>query len=160
MARAAEGDVLAEPPVVVAENTPALVVPTGNPAGITGLDAGLDGADLVVCAPQVPCGAAAAGLAEEAGVELTPVSEELSVNDVLGKVMSGQADAGIVYATDARRAGGSVEVVEVPGATNVVNRYLAAVVTGGETALAGLWMDTLTGAAGRDRLAAAGFGTP
>lgn len=158
MARA-EHDGAVAAPVVVAENSPVLVVPAGNPAGVTGLD-DLDGAALVVCAPQVPCGAAAAELARRDGVTLAPVSEESAVTDVLGKVTSGQADAGVVYATDARRAGGAVEVVDVPGSTDVLNRYPAAAVTGGDPELAALWLDAVTGAPGRTVLADAGFTLP
>src|SRR5690606_5966102 len=89
MARAEEEGVVEEPrPVAV--NHPALVVPAGNPAGITGLDDSLHNARLVICAPQVPCGAAAHELANLAGVDLQPVSEEPDVTDVLGSVTSGQ----------------------------------------------------------------------
>ncbi|MFH5820994.1 molybdate ABC transporter substrate-binding protein [Georgenia sp. AZ-5] len=148
-------------PVVVAENHPALVVPAGNPAGVTGLDASLDGAALVVCAPQVPCGRAAQELAGLAGITLTPVSEESAVTDVLGKVRSGQADAGIVYSSDARAAGDAVEVVPVPLAERVVNRYPAAVLAGsGEPTLARAWIAALTGEQGRLVLADAGFELP
>ena len=158
MARAGDDGAVAAP-MVVALNSPVLVVPAGNPAGVTGLD-DLDGAALVLCAPQVPCGAAAAELARRNGVTLAPVSEESAVTDVLGKVTSGQADAGVVYATDARRAGGAVDVVDVPGSTDVLNRYPAAAVTGGDPELAALWLDAVTGEPGRTALADAGFTLP
>ncbi|MCP6406714.1 hypothetical protein NL481_27310, partial [Klebsiella pneumoniae] len=80
------GGALTGRPTVFAENVLTLVVPPGNPAGITGLDASLDGKALVVCAPQVPCGAASQELAGKLGVTLRPVSEESAVTDVLGKV--------------------------------------------------------------------------
>ncbi|PFG39330.1 molybdate transport system substrate-binding protein [Georgenia soli] len=160
MGRAVEAGAVEEP-TVVALNHPVLVVPAGNPAGVTGLDDSLQDAVLVVCAPQVPCGAAAADLAGRAGVTLSPASEELSVTDVLGKVTSGQADAGIVYATDARRAGDAVETVPVAGADQVTNRYPAAVVTGtAAPAAAQAWISTFTGAEGRRILADAGFVLP
>lgn len=158
MARAGDDGAVAAP-MVVALNSPVLVVPAGNPAGVTGLD-DLDGAALVLCAPQVPCGAAAAELARRNGVTLAPVSEESAVTDVLGKVTSGQADAGVVYATDARRAGGAVDVVDVPGSTDVLNRYPAAAVTGGDAELAALWLGAVTGEPGRTVLADAGFTLP
>ncbi|GAA4288524.1 molybdate ABC transporter substrate-binding protein [Georgenia daeguensis] len=160
MARAVEADAV-EQPAVVALNHPALVVPSGNPAQVTGLDGSLEDAVLVVCAPQVPCGSAATELAKLAGTTLAPASEELSVTDVLGKVTSGQADAGIVYATDARRAGDAVELVPVPGAADVTNRYPAAVVAGTDApAAARAWLAVLTGETGRQILADAGFGLP
>lgn len=45
---------------------------------------------------------------------LTPVSEESSVTDVLGKVTSGEADAGLVYVTDVAAAGDAVKGIEFP----------------------------------------------
>lgn len=160
MGRAVEAGVVEEP-AVVALNRPVLVVPAGNPAGVTGLDDSLDDAVLVLCAPQVPCGAAARDLADLAGVTLAPASEELTVTDVLGKVTSGQADAGVVYATDARRAGDAVETVPVPDAGRVTNRYPAAVVAGTDAgAAARAWLATLTGEEGRRVLADAGFELP
>lgn len=148
-------------PTVFAENVLALVVPAGNPAGVTGVDGSLEGAALVVCAPQVPCGAAAVALAEQAGVTLRPVSEESSVTDVLGKVTSGQADAGLVYATDAVSAGDAVDVVPVEGAGTVVNRYPVAVATGAaDPALAEAFVEVLTSPAGRAVLTEHGFRLP
>ena len=89
-----------------ATNVLTLIVPAGNPAGVTGInDGSLDKADLVVCAPEVPCGEATQKLAAELGVTLNPVSEEQKVTDVRGKVESGEAQAGIVYTTDAAQAG-------------------------------------------------------
>ena len=75
----------------------------------------LDGKKLVVCAEEVPCGSATAQLEEVNNIELAPVSEEQSVTDVLGKVTSGEADAGLVYTTDAKSAGDAVEVGDAAG---------------------------------------------
>jgi molybdate transport system substrate-binding protein len=110
-------------PKVFASNTLTIVVPAGNPAGVAGID-DLAGGDvtLVVCAPEVPCGAATAKVEEEQGVDFEPVSEESNVTDVVGKVASGEADAGIVYVTDVARADG-VESVYLDGAEKAVNLY-------------------------------------
>ncbi|QDC26454.1 molybdate ABC transporter substrate-binding protein [Georgenia yuyongxinii] len=161
MTQAVEGGAVAGEPTLVAENVLTLIVPAGNPAGVAGLDASLDGASLVVCAPQVPCGAATVELAELMGVTLNPVSEESAVTDVLGKVTSGQADAGLVYSTDAAGAGDAIEVIAVPEADQVVNRYRVAILQDSQAPeLAQLWVDTLTGEAGREILADAGFRLP
>ena len=106
-----------------ATNVLTLIVPAGNPAGVTGInDGSLDKADLVVCAPEVPCGEATQKLAAELGVTLNPVSEEQKVTDVRGKVESGEAQAGIVYTTDAAKAGDKVEAIALP-ANSVINHY-------------------------------------
>lgn len=106
-----------------ATNVLTLIVPAGNPAGVTGInDGSLDKADLVICAPEVPCGEATQKLAAELGVTLNPVSEEQKVTDVRGKVESGEAQAGIVYTTDAAKAGDKVEAITLP-ANSVINHY-------------------------------------
>lgn len=120
-------DLLAGDPQIFASNTLTLAVPTGNPENIRS-SKDFAGKDLVVCAPQVPCGAATQKWADQNGVKLNPASEENSVTDVLGKVSAGQADAGIVYVTDVARAGGDVEEVRLDGADKVVNQYPAATV--------------------------------
>lgn len=161
MADAVAGGAVTGETTIFAENVLTLVTPAGNPAGITGLDASLTGADLVVCAPQVPCGAAARTLAAHLGVTLVPVSEESGVTDVLGKVTSGQADAGLVYATDAAGTGDAVDVIEVPDADDVVNRYpVATLDDAAEPDLAGAFIEVLMSAEGRRILADAGFRTP
>lgn len=152
-------------PQEFATNALTLIVPAGNPAGVTGLDSSLDGAKLVVCAPEVPCGAATEQLEANAGVELTPVSEESKVSDVRGKVESGQADAGIVYRTDAAAAGDRVEAIDIAGADDVVNAYPIAVTAdagadGQRFADAETWIRAVTSDWGRKILADAGFGAP
>ncbi|MET3862100.1 molybdate transport system substrate-binding protein [Dietzia sp. 2505] len=160
----AEGLISGEP-AVFAINTLTLITPPGNPAGITGLDRSLDGTRLVVCADGVPCGEAARALAAAAGVELRPVSEESKVTDVRGKVTSGEADAGIVYVTDALAAGDRVEQIAIPAARTDPNRYLIAEIdrpgrSGAESDAARRFLDAVTGDAGRTVLADHGFGPP
>lgn len=129
----ATGRVAGEP-AVVATNRLVLVTPPDDPAGVAGPeDLARDDVDLVVCAPQVPCGRAAVALADHLELELAPVSEENAVTDVLGKVVAGEADAGVVYVTDARRAGDDVRVLELPDVTAARTTYLAAVLDGGAT---------------------------
>lgn len=124
-------DLLAGAPQIFASNTLTLAVPKGNPKNITS-SKDLAGQDLVICASQVPCGAATEKWAKQNDVTLDPVSEENSVTDVLGKVSAGQADAGIVYVTDVARGNGDVEQVGLDGADAVVNRYPAAAVGASE----------------------------
>ncbi|TWD54880.1 molybdate transport system substrate-binding protein [Arthrobacter sp. AG367] len=143
-----------------ATNTLAIAVAPGNPAGITALkDLARPGLKLVTCARQVPCGTAAATAAEAAGVALNPVSEENAVTDVLGKVASGEADAGLVYGTDIKSAGSKVAGIQFPESGSAVNTYPIAGVAGGRNkAAARAFLDLVTGPEGRRVLAAAGFG--
>ena len=66
------------------------------------------GVKLVVCAPRGALRRRDREVEQASGVALTPVSEESSVTDVLGKVTSGEADAGLVYVTDVKAAGDAV----------------------------------------------------
>ena len=89
------------------------------------------------------------------------MSEESSVTDVLGKVTSGEADAGLVYVTDVIAAGDAVEGIEFPESSDAVNTYPIAVVKASKTAdVAQAFVDLVTGSEGREVLADAGFGTP
>ena len=83
-----------------------------------------------MCAPQVPCGGDAEGRDRTPGSPCTPVSEESSVTDVLGKVTTGQADAGVVYVTDVQGAAGNGHRDRLPPSDNAVNTYPIAVLAG------------------------------
>ena len=144
-----------------ATNTLTLIVPKGNPAGITGLDASLDGKKLVTCATGVPCGTATTKLATLVGVTLKPVSQETKVTDVRAKVESGQADAGVVYVTDARSSGSTVDTIAIPRADQVKNEYLVGVVrTSKNSTLAAEFSALVTSSEGRKVLSEAGYGLP
>ena len=159
MDKAATAGLIADTPTPFTTNVLTLIVPKGNPAGITGLDASLDGKKLVTCADGVPCGTATKKLADALGVTLTPVSEETKVTDVRTKVESGQADAGIVYVTDARASGDTVETLPIAGADKARNSYLIGTVTESEQApLAAEFVALVAGDRGQQVLTAAGFG--
>ena len=145
-----------------ASNVLTIAVPPGNPASIaTFADLSKPGARTVICAAQVPCGAATKALEQETGTTLQPVSEESSVTDVLGKVVSGEADAGLVYVTDVQAAGDKVQEIPFPESARAVNTYpIAAVRTGGSNDLAAAFIETVMGPEGQQLLRGAGFGTP
>jgi molybdate transport system substrate-binding protein len=149
-------------PEVFATNTLQIAVAPGNPLGIESLaDVARDDVKLVTCASLVPCGAAAGRAAEAAGVELAPVSEEQSVTDVLAKVTSGEADAGLVYVTDVHGAAGAVAGVDFPEASAAVNAYPITTVAGStQDDLADAFVDLVLSQEGQAILRAAGFGTP
>ncbi|GAC1372737.1 MAG: molybdate ABC transporter substrate-binding protein [Pseudarthrobacter sp.] len=145
-----------------ATNTLTIVVPPGNPARITGFsDLARSGVKVVACASQVPCGAATKAIEQETGTTLTPVSEESSVTDVLGKVTSGEADAGLVYVTDASSAGAKVKEIPFPEAAKAINTYPITAVKGARNKAAAVaFVDFVEGPEGQAALAAAGFGKP
>ncbi|GAA1199204.1 molybdate ABC transporter substrate-binding protein [Prauserella alba] len=153
---------MAGEPASFATNRLTIAVPRGNPAGVEGFgDLADGGVTVVVCQPQVPCGAAARRLAELTGTTLRPASEEQDVKDVLNKIVTGEADAGLVYTTDVRAAGGKVEEVPVPEASRAVNRYPIAVsARAAEPELAAEFRDLVRGEEGRRVLKKAGFGAP
>jgi molybdate transport system substrate-binding protein len=162
MKKAIAAGVTAGEPVDFATNVLAIAVPAANPAHIESFaDLARPGVKTVVCAPQVPCGSATAQVEASSGVTLTPVSQESSVTDVLGKVSSGEADAGIVYATDIKGAGSKVRSVPFPEASGAVNTYPIVVMKDAHGAkVAAAFVDFVTGPDGRKVLAAAGFGAP
>jgi molybdate transport system substrate-binding protein len=152
----------ADAPADFATNVLEIAVPPTNPAGVSSFaDLGRPGVKTVICAAQVPCGSATATVERATGVALTPVSEESSVTDVLGKVTSGEADAGLVYVTDVIAAGDAVRGIEFPETTEAVNTYPIAMLKASKTAdVARAFVDFVTGSVGQAVLRAAGFGTP
>ena len=111
-------------PLLIAKNTMAIAMPSGNPAHITSLsDLARPGLKVGVCDTAVPCGSAARDLLKLNNVTLTPVTRELDVRSLLGKVVSGDLDAGIVYVTDVKSAGSKVTSVTIPTNLNVTTTY-------------------------------------
>lgn len=162
MDKAVQAGLVDGDPVDFATNTLTIAVAPGNPKGIKSFqDLAKPGVNVVVCAPPVPCGGATEKVEKATAVTLSPVSEETSVTDVLNKVTTGQADAGIVYVTDAADAGNKVTSVPFPEAAQAVNTYPIAVLKGsGDTALATRFIDLVTGEAGQKVLAEEGFTKP
>jgi molybdate transport system substrate-binding protein len=145
-----------------ATNVLEIAVPPANPASITSFaDLAKPGVKVVVCAPQVPCGTATEKVEQATGTTLKPVSEESSVTDVLGKVTSGEADAGLIYVTDVRTAGGKVKGIAFSESDQAVNTYpIATVGSSKNKELAKAFIAMVTGSEGRKVLSDAGFGTP
>jgi len=160
---------LVEPPVPFATNAPVIVVPADNPGKVRSLADLASVKRLVIGTPEVPIGAYTLQILERARAQLGAdfparvqarvVSRELNVRQVLTKVSLGEADAGIVYRTDARSAGDRVRVVEIPPDINVVAEYpIATVIRAPRPELARQWVALVTGPAGQAALAEAGFG--
>ncbi|PRY60074.1 molybdate transport system substrate-binding protein [Knoellia remsis] len=135
MTTAESAGLLAGTPRPFATNVLQIAVPADNPRRVDALaDLADPATKVVLCAPAVPCGAASLAVEKAAGIDITPVSEEQSVTDVLGKVRSGEADAGLVYVTDVRGAGDSVRGIDFPEAAKAVNTYPIATLKGSENA--------------------------
>ncbi|WP_061962402.1 molybdate ABC transporter substrate-binding protein [Demequina flava] len=165
MARVNE-DGLAPEPLPLASSTLTIAVTPGNPHGIESI-ADLDNPDLdvVTCAVPVPCGELAQATADAADVELTPVSEELAVTDVLAKVTTGQADAGLVYVTDVIAADGESDEVPVSDDPDVyaaarTTYPIARLTTAGDPALADTFVAYVLSEPGQATLREFGFGPP
>jgi molybdate transport system substrate-binding protein len=125
-------------------------------------------ARIVVGAPEVPAGAYTLQMLQKAGaklgadfparVEAKVASRELNVRQVLAKVVLGEADAGVVYRSDARAAAGKVHMVEIPPAFNVTAEYPIAVLGNApHAALARRFVALVRSPAGTASLLEAGF---
>jgi molybdate transport system substrate-binding protein len=155
-------DLEGENPENFASNTLEIVTPPDNPAKIASFaDLARKGVDLVICAPEVPCGSAAQTVATGAGIALKPVSEEQSVKDVLAKVSAGEADAGLVYVTDVKAAGDSVLGITFPESASAVNVYPITTIKDSDSSeLATQFVQLVLSSEGQAVLAAAGFAQP
>ncbi|OBI04441.1 molybdate ABC transporter substrate-binding protein [Mycobacterium scrofulaceum] len=158
----AEAGLLSGGPTNFASNTLVIVTAPGNPRKVGSFaDLARPGLAVVICQKPVPCGSATQRVEDSTGVHLNPVSEELSVTDVLNKVTSGQADAGLVYVTDAHSAGSKVTTVSFPEAAGAVNVYPIAVLKKApQPTLAQRFVAMVTGDVGRNILAQSGFAKP
>ena len=155
----AKAGLLAGNPTNFASNTLVIVTAPGNPRKVASFaDLAKPGLGVVICQKPVPCGSATQRIEDKTRVRLNPVSEELSVTDVLNKVTTGQADAGLVYVTDARSAGSKVTTVNFPEAGGAVNVYPIAVLKNSpQPTLAQKFVAMVTGDKGQNILAQLGF---
>jgi molybdate transport system substrate-binding protein len=149
-------------PVIFATNLLTIIVPPGNPKGITGVaDLAKPDLKVVLCAAEVPCGKYAQQILTTAGVAVTPVSLEQNVKGVVTKVTADEADAGIVYVTDVIAEGDAAAGVEIPADINVVAEYpIASVKASTNSEVDQAFIDFLTGPDGQAIMAKYGFGSP
>ncbi len=162
MAKVADAGALVGAPTVFATNGLEMIVAPGNPKGIRTL-ADLARPDLVyvTAAEEVPVGAYAARMLEKAGATADPSSYETDVKAIVTKVTSGEADVGIVYATDVAAAGTAAGGVAVPAEVDIRASYPIGVVTDTDNeAGSRAWITFVTGVDGQRILAGYGFGPP
>ncbi len=165
------GRVDADAPVQFVTNRLVVVTPAGNPGGIAGLqDLAGDDVLLVLAAAEVPVGGyslefldlasadPAFGASYREGVLANVASYEENVRSVLNKVALGEADAGIVYTSDAAGVEG-ISQLEIPDTLNVLAQYpIAALNDSANASTAAAFVDYVLSADGQAILASYGFG--
>ncbi|WP_448398294.1 molybdate ABC transporter substrate-binding protein [Mycolicibacillus trivialis] len=159
MRRVTDAGLTVGDPVTFASNTLVIVTAPGNPKHIDAFaDLARPGVAVVVSPPPMPCGVATRRVEDLTGVHLDPVSEEPDVEDVLNKVVTGQADAGLVNITDAIAAGDKVDTVTFPAAAEAVTHYPIAVLRDStRDELARRFVEMVTDGDGQEILREAGF---
>jgi len=146
-------------PKVFARNKLEIVVAPGNPKGINSLaDLAKPGVIYISEGPTVPAGKYSLQALRMAGVKVTPKSLETDVKSVVTKIELGEADAGIVYATDVTAAGSKVQGVAIPDADNVIATYpIVAVKASKNMAVANAFITYVRSTEGQTKLQSFGF---
>ncbi|MCZ7462135.1 molybdate ABC transporter substrate-binding protein [Streptomyces sp. WMMC940] len=149
-------------PEVIAGNRLVIATAEGNPEEIDGLEDLADpGLKVVLAAPEVPVGRYSRKILDAQKITVKPVSQEPSVRAVLSKVELGEADAGLVYRTDAATAPGKVDAVEIPDEQNAIAEYPAATLKTSKNAeAAGAFVAWLSSPEAQKILGDAGFQRP
>ncbi len=153
---------LVDTPRDFATNLLEIAVAAGNPKGIRRLsDLSRPDLKVVLEDPSVPAGKYGRQALDRQGVKVNPASLELDVKSELAKVATGEADAGIVYVTDIKSAGGKVAGIAIPADQNVIATYPVAIVRASTNhALAQAFVDQLLNGTGQQALVARGFLAP
>ena len=150
-------------PTIFATNKLTIVTKPGNPKDVKTL------ADLAalptvsLCGETVPCGKYAAQILQSAGVTIpeTSVTRGQDVKATLTAVTTGDADAAIVYVTDAKSAGDAVDTVEIPDAQNAIATYPIATLTASTNkATSQAFIDYVMSSKGQATLSSFGFLPP
>ena len=153
-------------PVVFATNKLIVLVPRGNPAGIHSVyDLRRPGVKIVIGDRTVPIGTYTRQILDALGItaDVTKnvVSEETDVKGIVAKIALGEADAGLVYLTDAKAVAGETRTITLPDWAQPPIRYEVAVVSSSSHRLAArTFIAKVTSKRGRHLLAQAGFGLP
>jgi molybdate transport system substrate-binding protein len=149
-------------PSPFAANVMEVAVPADNPGKVRQLsDLARDTVKVALCQAQVPCGAVAAKVLQNAGLTVRPVSLETDVKSVLSKVSLGEVDAGMVNVTDVRTAGDEVTGIPIPSDVNASTEYpIAPLTTSTNPATAKAFVDYVLSPSGSAVLGRAGFAMP
>ena len=159
-------DGLVRKPAVFATNRLVLIVPRPNPAALrTVYDLRRAGVKLVIGDPAVPIGSYTRQILDTLGITSevlkNVVSQETDVKGIVAKVALGEADAGFVYATDAKAVASKTKTIALPAWAQPPIRYEIAVVSSTTRAKAArAFVARVLSKRGRALLAGAGFGLP
>jgi molybdate transport system substrate-binding protein len=145
-----------------ATNVLVLATPADNPGHVqTFSDLDKSSVKFVMCVPTAPCGAVGQALLDQDHITGKPVSQEIDVKSVLAKLTEGEADAGLVYTTDAVAAGDQVSALPIPGSAQQITTYpIAPLSQSKQSTLAQQFVDLVLSKAGQSVLHKAGFGAP
>jgi molybdate transport system substrate-binding protein len=144
------------------KNVMEIAVPPSNPARIaTVADLAKSGVKVALCQTQVPCGATAQQVFDNAKIKVTPVTLEADVKSTLTKVETNEVDAGVVYVTDVRSAGNKVTGIPIDSSVNASTEYpIAALTKAPNAAGAAAFVAYILSPAGQQVFAADGFEQP
>jgi molybdate transport system substrate-binding protein len=154
---------LSAAPTVFARNELVIVTKPGNPKNVQSLADLATVGTVSLCGTDVPCGKYATQVLEGAGVTIpeSTVTRGQDVKATLAAVTTGDADAGVVYVTDAKSTADAVATVAIPDDQNAIAVYPIAVLAGtGEKEVAPAFVDAVTSDAGRATLQSFGFLPP
>ncbi|MEU4076389.1 molybdate ABC transporter substrate-binding protein [Streptomyces venezuelae] len=149
-------------PAIIAKNRLVIATGEGNPFKVDDLkDLADTKVKVVLAAPEVPAGKYSKQILDKQGITVKPVSQEPNVRAVLSKVELGEADAGLVYRTDAESAKDKVDAVEIPDDQNAIAKYPAATIKDSKNAeAAAAFVAWLSSPEGQKILQDAGFQKP
>ncbi|GLZ06560.1 molybdate-binding protein [Actinomadura sp. NBRC 104412] len=149
-------------PQTFVRNRLQIATPAGNPGKVTALkDLADPDLKVVLCAEQVPCGAAAKKALAAADLTVKPASLEQDVKSALNKVTLGEADAALVYRTDVKAAGAKVVGIDFPESAQAINDYpIVTLSKAPQPDLAKQFLQLVLSPQGKGVLTAAGFDAP
>jgi molybdate transport system substrate-binding protein len=150
-------------PDVFARNRLVIVTKPGNPKHVESLTDLPNLGIVSLCGDTVPCGKYAAQVLQQANVTIpeTKVTRGVDVKATLDAVTQGDADAAIVYVTDAKTAGKDVTSVTIPDDQNAIATYpIATLTSSANTEVSNAFVDYVTGSKGQAVLKSYGFLPP
>ena len=163
MAKLASAHLLAGPAKIFATNHLVIVTKPGNPMHISKLADLAKAGTIALCADSAPCGLYADQILQKAKVTVPAMSitRGEDVKSTLAAVTQGDANAAIVYVTDAKAAGATVHTVTIPASQNALAKYPIAVIkTTANKPVAQAFMRDVLGPKGQAILRKYGFLAP